>query len=72
MPLFFFCDMLGGLMPILSFVQLFHKFSTCSGIHICFLGTAVQIDRKLGFSATHQIVWAEPHSCTSSAVVCMP
>ena len=54
-----------------SFTQLLHKFGTCSGIHVCSLGIEVQIDRKSGLSAIHQIGWAEPHSYTFSAIIHM-
>ena len=55
---FLFYDMLGSFVnPFFSFTQLLHKCSTHTGIHVCLLGTKVQINWKLGFSTTHQIVW---------------
>ena len=55
--------------PFQSFMHLLHKFSTHGGIHVCLLGTKVQIDRESGFLTIHQIVWTKPCSCTSCAIV---
>ena len=58
-------------MPTSAFHPIFSKLSTCSGIHVCILGTKVQIDWKLGCLAIHQIIWTKPCSGTSSAIVPM-
>ena len=52
-------------------MQFLHKFHTGTGIHVSNLGTKVQIDKKSGFSAIHEIVWAKTCSCTSSAIISM-